>query len=109
MVCVYLATKDFNYSLNLVIVAIVCYSTLALSLPILTPVVETLGKNVTGNIWRWSSEEPPKRRPTMYPFEEDLLARKIKEGEAQGVKEVIEAKDVVDVEKGGVKINVVEA
>jgi hypothetical protein len=79
MLCVYLSSKGFNYSLNVALVALVCYSLLALSLPILTPLVETLGKNVTINVWRHASEEPAPRRPTLYPFTKDLLLARSEE------------------------------
>ena len=74
MICVYLSAHGFPYWLNLLIVAICCYSTLVASLPLLTPVVETLGKNVTSNIWLFASQRPAPRRPTLYPFPDDLLS-----------------------------------
>jgi hypothetical protein len=49
-ICVYLATKGLPYWSVTLIAAIVFYTTLFASLPILTPVVETLGKYVTARI-----------------------------------------------------------
>ena len=80
MVCVYLSAHGLPYWLNLLIVAIACYSALVVSLPILTPIVETLGKNVTTNIWQYAYEEPAPRRPTLYPYPEDLLFARQKFG-----------------------------
>lgn len=74
MVCVYLSAHGFPYWLNLLVVAICCYSTLIACLPLLTPVVETLGKNVTLNIWLYANQRPAPRRPTLFPFPDDLLA-----------------------------------
>lgn len=88
----FLSIQGFSYSVNVTIVAVVCYIFLGLSLPIVTPVVETLGKNVTNTLWRYASEEPAPRRPTLYPFEGDLLEEKSAEGEKK--------KEGTDVEKG---------
>lgn len=55
--------------------------------------LETLGKRVTGNIWRHASEEPAPMRPTLYPFPVDLLKR-------SGDSENVVAKDGEDLEKG---------
>ena len=74
MICVYLSAHGFPYWLNLLVVAISCYSTLIACLPLLTPVVETLGKNVTLNIWLYANQRPAPRRPTLFPFPDDLLA-----------------------------------
>jgi hypothetical protein len=98
MLCVFLSTKGVTYSLNIAIVALVCYTTLVLILPILTPVVETLGKNVTGNIWRYASEKPAPRRPTIYPFKKDLLLVRSEE-------EKENEKERADIEKDGVGSN----
>jgi len=98
MLCVFLSTKGVTYSLNIAIVAVVCYSVLVLSLPILTPVVETLGKNVTGNIWRYANEKPAPRRSTLYPFKKDLLLVRSEE-------EKENEKERADIEKDGVGSN----
>lgn len=76
-VCVFLSVHGFSYWLNLTIVALCCYVVLFLSLPILTPVVETLGKNVTNIIWQFAHERPAPRRPTMFPFTDDLLFNRL--------------------------------
>jgi hypothetical protein len=74
-VCVFLAAHGFAYWLNMLVVAICCYAALIACLPILTPVVETLGKNITANIWRFSHEKPSPRRPTLFPFPSDLFLK----------------------------------
>jgi hypothetical protein len=71
--CVYLAGRGIPYWLNILTVAICCYATLIASLPLLTPIVETLGKHITANIWQFASEKPAPRRPTLFPFPDDFL------------------------------------
>lgn len=48
--CIKLATHELPYWLNLSLVALCCYTVITLSLPLLTPVVETLGKTLTKDI-----------------------------------------------------------
>lgn len=72
-ICIHLAAKGVSYRANLLIVAVSCYAVLFASLPLLTPVVETLGKKVTHNIWHAASETPAPRRPTLYPFPSNFL------------------------------------
>lgn len=74
LLCVYLASHGFAYWLNISIVGVTCYVTLGLSLVLLTPVVGTLGKDVTANIWQYAWEQPAPRRPTTYPFEGNILS-----------------------------------
>ncbi len=74
--CVHFSVAGLQYWLNLLLVAICCYATLAISLPLLTPVVEGLGKNITTDIWKDARDDPVPRQPTLYPFRRDLfLAR----------------------------------
>lgn len=74
VVCVHLAANTaLPYWSVALITAIVCYATLFCSLPILTPVVETLGKNVTGNIWRMAHIKPAPRRKTLFPFADRIF------------------------------------
>ncbi len=72
-ICVYLAGQGIAYWANLLIVAVCCYAVLVLSLPLLTPIVETLGKHVTANIWQFAHENPAPRRSTLYPFPDNFL------------------------------------
>jgi hypothetical protein len=71
--CVQLAALGLPYWANLLIVGVCCYSVIFLSLPFLTPVVETLGKNITADIWKFAHEKPPTRKPTLYPYDQDLI------------------------------------
>lgn len=112
MICVYLSAHGFPYWLNLLIVAICCYSTLVASLPLLTPVVETLGKNVTSNIWLFASQRPAPRRPTLFPFPDDLLACRgttaLDENLSKSDKKHVEMMGRKDVEKAVVQGHVEE-
>jgi hypothetical protein len=65
------------YWLCVLLVAIICYGTLFASLPILTPPIELLGKNLTLRLWELASQEPPPRRPTTYPFGTQLVKRDV--------------------------------
>lgn len=67
-VCVYFAGVGLAYWLNLLLTATICYVTLFASLPIVTPVIEMLGKEITKGIWVGASEEPARWRPSSYPF-----------------------------------------
>ena len=71
--CIFLAVRGLNYSSNVLIVALCCYTVLALTAPLVTPVLECLGKTITMDIWRQAREEPPPRHPTLYPFPKDLF------------------------------------
>ncbi|KAI9642477.1 hypothetical protein NHQ30_009282 [Ciborinia camelliae] len=74
VVCVNLAANtSLPYWSVALITATICYGTLFSSLPILTPVVETLGKNVTANIWRMAHIKPAPRRKTLFPFPDGLF------------------------------------
>jgi len=67
-ICVALAVHGMRYWLNLLIVAICCYTVIAISLPVLTPMLDGLGKSITKDIWQFAHEEPVPRRPTLHPF-----------------------------------------
>ena len=71
--CITLAVHGLPYWANLLVVAATCYATIALCLPFLTPVVETLGKNLTADIWMMAREEPVLKKPTLWPFEPRFL------------------------------------
>ncbi|KAK5125519.1 hypothetical protein LTR85_000630 [Meristemomyces frigidus] len=68
VVCVYFAHVGLAYWLNMLLTALCCYATLFACLPIVTPVMEMLGKEITKGIWVSASEEPPPWRPSSYPF-----------------------------------------
>ncbi|KAM0153733.1 hypothetical protein ACHAQE_007529 [Botrytis cinerea] len=98
-VCVHLAANtSLPYWSVALITAIVCYGTLFASLPVLTPVVETLGKNVTGNIWRMAHIKPAPRRKTLFPFADRLfLDYEEKTGEVVDEQKDVEKKAGINV------------
>ncbi|KAF2766803.1 hypothetical protein EJ03DRAFT_168544 [Teratosphaeria nubilosa] len=71
LVCVYFAGQGLAYWLNVLLTAIICYCTLFAVLPIITPIMEMLGKEVTNSIWVSASEEPAPWQPSSYPFSID--------------------------------------
>lgn len=72
-ICVHLSAIGIPYWANMCVVAVCCYSAIFMSLPILTPVVDTLGCHLTGQIWEFASQEPAPRRRTLFPFPKDLF------------------------------------
>jgi hypothetical protein len=80
MICVHLSAAGWPYWANILVVGVVCYIVLFVSLPLLTPVVETLGKNVTANIWLFASVEPVKKEKTLFPFKNDLFLEETNHG-----------------------------
>lgn len=99
----------------LIVTAVVCYTVLFLSLPMLSLIAGLFGKGLAGDIKRDSREEPLKGRPTLTPFGRDWLNRN---GMIDGIPVVtVEASTEVNkVEKtdterkgtDGVKIRVIE-
>ncbi|KAM0125904.1 hypothetical protein ACHAP3_009522 [Botrytis cinerea] len=59
----------------LIVTAVVCYTVLFLSLPMLSLIAGLFGKGLAGDIKRDSREEPLKGRPTLTPFGRDWLNR----------------------------------
>ncbi|KAM0151008.1 hypothetical protein ACHAPG_008517 [Botrytis cinerea] len=59
----------------LIVTAVVCYTVLFLSLPMLSLISGLFGKGLAGDIKRHSREEPLKGRPTLTPFGRDWLNR----------------------------------
>lgn len=70
---VFLASRDFSYGISVAIVGVTSYAVLFLSLPVITPVIEALGKDVTALVWMTAQEESPPRRGTLFPFPKDLF------------------------------------
>lgn len=96
---VLMAGRGFPFYLNMIIVGITSYAVLFLSLPILTPILEILGKDLTQQIWTSASTTPAPRRPTLFPFTKDLLHedKHAKDGEESGKSS--ETNSVKDYEK----------
>ena len=89
---VFLANRDFSYSINVTIVGVTSYVLLFMTLPIITPVVEALGKDITALVWMTAQEKSPPRRRTLFPFPGEILTARSEAGAETGEK--------VDVEKG---------
>lgn len=75
-ICVRLSALGLPYWANILIVAVCCYSTIFASLPLLTPLVETLGRSVTADIWRVAHQKPPQRKPTLHPWNQEFLIQR---------------------------------
>ena len=73
--CIRFAVHGLPYWVNVLIVATSCYAVIAISLPLLTPMLDSLGKTIAREIWDFASEEPVPRRPTLHPFPLDFLKR----------------------------------
>ncbi|PSN64861.1 hypothetical protein BS50DRAFT_555040 [Corynespora cassiicola Philippines] len=73
---VFLAERGFGYGINVTVVGITSYVILFLSLPIVTPIIEALGKDITALVWMTAIEKSPPRRKTLFPFPDDLFVRR---------------------------------
>jgi hypothetical protein len=73
LICVKLAAYGVPYWANMLVVAVCTYTVIFGCLPFLTPILETLGKSITMNMWRDASEKPARRRKSLYPFNPDML------------------------------------
>ncbi|KAI4663784.1 uncharacterized protein J4E78_004202 [Alternaria triticimaculans] len=68
-----LAERGFSYGINVTIVGITSYGVLFACLPIVTPIIEALGKDMTALVWMTATKKSPPRRRTLFPFPEDLF------------------------------------
>ncbi|WPG99057.1 Hypothetical protein R9X50_00186200 [Acrodontium crateriforme] len=68
LVCVYFAGIGLAYWLNILLTALISYATLFAVLPIVTPVMEMLGKEITRGIWIGASEDPADWKPSSFPL-----------------------------------------
>lgn len=85
LVCVFFAGQLVPYWANILCTAIICYATLFAILPIVTPVMEFLGKEITKGIWVGASEEPAGWKPSSHPFsKEELMGREPVDGGRHG-------------------------
>jgi hypothetical protein len=86
LVCIFFSVHGLTYWLNVLLTGFCCYAALFLSLPLMTPVVELLGKNITLSIWNNAYIRPPPKKPTLFPFPSNLfenpVADDIPHGEA---------------------------
>jgi hypothetical protein len=79
-----LADRDFSYGINVTIVGITSYAILFAILPIVTPVIEALGKDVTSMVWMTAVERSPPKRRTLFPFPVDLFERRKAKEDVEG-------------------------
>ncbi|GAB7349937.1 hypothetical protein MBLNU459_g0634t1 [Dothideomycetes sp. NU459] len=71
--CVELAVAGLPYWANILLVWVCCYATIAVTVVLLTPLTEGTALAASRNIWRWATEEPVPKRPTLAPFRKDLF------------------------------------
>ncbi|EOD51982.1 putative glycoside hydrolase family 16 protein [Neofusicoccum parvum UCRNP2] len=81
--CVFLASRDFVYWLNILLTGVTCYAIIILSLPIVTPAIEILGRDITINIWEFANQKPPPKKDTLFPFNKDELGMQGEKSEEQ--------------------------
>lgn len=72
------------YWLCVLLTVIISYGTLFASLPLLTPPIEMLGKNLTLSIWEHASQAPCPRKPTTFPFGKELFVRDLDASRSSG-------------------------
>lgn len=70
---VLLSSRDIPYGINVTVVGVTSYVLLFLCLPVVTPVVEALGKDLTAIFWMTAQHKSPPRRPTLFPYPKDLF------------------------------------
>lgn len=80
---IFIATRGIPYSINVAVVGVTSYAVLFMSLPIITPIIEALGKDITSLVWQSASEKNPPRRRTLFPFPDDLLSKRDSEDMAE--------------------------
>ncbi|EDU41793.1 conserved hypothetical protein [Pyrenophora tritici-repentis Pt-1C-BFP] len=90
-----LAERGIPYGINIAVVGVTSYAVMFASLPIVTPVIEALGKDMTALVWMTATNKSPPRRPTLYPFEGDLFT-----GRAANAKSDADGLPNTDVENG---------
>lgn len=87
---VFLAARNFTYGVNVAVVGVTSYTLLFLCLPIVTPLVEALGKDVTSLVWMTAQHKSPPRRPTLFPFPKDLFTARGVNAEASDADKDVE-------------------
>ncbi|KAJ9655394.1 hypothetical protein H2201_008815 [Coniosporium apollinis] len=71
--CVTLAEAGLPYWANMLVVWTCCYAAMAVASILITPMTEPTAMAACRNIWRWASEQPVPKRPTLAPFPKDLF------------------------------------
>lgn len=83
---VFMAERSISYGISIAVVGVTSYAVLFLCLPIVTPIIEALGKDVTAMVWMTAQQKSPLRRGTMFPFPKDLITgRTVNVGEEEKV------------------------
>jgi len=75
LVCTHLSALGLPYWLNIFVTGMTCYAALFVFIPMFTPIVEVLGRNVTASIWDVAHVKPALFRKTLYPYPADLLQK----------------------------------
>lgn len=71
--------------MNILLVALISFSTLFAVLPVITPVIDMLGKELTRNVWLSASEEPVGWKSTAWPLgREEVEAHLERSGHGEG-------------------------
>jgi hypothetical protein len=70
---IFLTKHGLGYGLAVAIVGFSSYGVLFAILPIITPIIEALGKDVTALVWMTATEKSPPRRRTLFPFPDNLF------------------------------------
>ncbi|KAK8165855.1 hypothetical protein BC567DRAFT_272450 [Phyllosticta citribraziliensis] len=68
-----LAKLSLPYWIMMLVTGLTSYAWIFLSLPIITPAIEILGRDITIHVWEEAVEKPPPRRATLFPFAKDYL------------------------------------
>ncbi|KAF2141712.1 glycoside hydrolase family 16 protein [Aplosporella prunicola CBS 121167] len=66
--CIFLAHRAMAYWAMMLIVGLTSYAIIFLSLPIITPIIEILGRDITLQVWKFASEKPAPKRATLFPY-----------------------------------------
>jgi hypothetical protein len=80
---VFIADHGFGFGINITVVGVTSYIVLFAILPIVTPIIEALGKDITALVWMSATEKSPPRRRTLFPFSEDLFLRREKKKDVE--------------------------
>jgi hypothetical protein len=100
-----------SYWSKCLVTGICSYALLLVALPIVSPILDVLGKTLTALVWQFASQEQPAQQPTLYPFSKEIIepsrpspntssetlaARSGSESEGKDVKEKKDGKDERD-------------
>ena len=91
--CVTLAEAGLPYWANMLVVWTCCYITITIAAVFITPMTEPTAAAVCRNTWRWASEQPVPKRPTLAPFPKDLFLNRAGEsaegrGDVESIAEI---------------------